>query len=1483
MSSITWLHLTDLHFGLRGQGFLWPNVRDEFFRDLAKIHRKTGAWDLVLFSGDLVQSGTAKEYEALDRVLAELWAEFDRLGARPTLLAIPGNHDLSRPRPDHAAYRALLNWHSDPGLQDIFWESEKNEYRKMIGRVFKSFAEWWARRPAANGVTLQTGLLPGEFAASFEKDGLRLGVVGLNTTFLQLGNGIKEGMLDLDLRQLHAVCGGDPVRWAQDHHVNLLMTHHPPQWLHPSAQSTLNAEIASNDRFLLHLYGHLHEGTSRFFRTGGGTTRRELQGPSLFGLERWEKPDGVRIEREHGYSAGRIALEGDSGELRIWPRRLVRIRSGEWRMVSDQSFGLDEEESFTDTFSVRKPLVAPTAPRESVRADASPPGADVLLVVALDAADTAVDDLLEPLAEVSVHAGVTVRHGLVAAGGGQARLAVALVGEGRARAPEATRQLVGMLKPKILAAVGVSYLLSEDLKLGDVVVATRAHAYARGGKAGPRTPRGPAVRFDPRARETTERWAAVLQRLQHTDPISWNQWVAECVEDRYSRVDPQALETLIRLGLIRDDPILGVGVVASGEVPATGRGELGALIRGQSRDCVALDDDSAGVLEAAAGHLDTLVIRGLFDFGDERAASLRELGSDVLRAWSLRNAVRLLLLFVAHVDFAEELEPTPYTPRPAELQELAEHLHNTVKKEYLDHPYSDENLDLEAHARFFANVTELPDGETAEDLFGWIIAKVWSVGPPDAVSVEGDPGTGKTAFLSVLYWRLWREWNKDPSRPLPIFVSLHRYNRTSRGGRAVQSTAEEVSEELTRHLQPMLDLIAAHPETRLLVIVDGYDNYARFRDELASTLRQIYGPAQYRRIVGLRRPVGDTGDPRPVDAEAMVTLRSMPTDDPAFRDYVSAFAALVPAADPATAERLVQNVVRFDFSEVDLFTLGLLFSSVTKAGRADSVSALLKAHCLEYLEHALPSANRKDDLLGRAAEATFRLRYHEGDPLPETPELPVFLELSDRHPRISDFLVATHVINEIYKANADEERYRNRLGHVFTYSVNRIAKELIPNKSSGLLDHLYKGLHGILLNNRLGPYTKAHACYLLGRITQDQYRGLAKTLLKQFKQTVAKWAEEERNMEQKAPYLLLLRTIYISLTYLGDEDEEEEYVGHLLSKSRWDEINRGFHLEYYEDQEYVPNAPLVNNDKLGPYPKTFGRLFEKLRTESHKDSYQIDLHTFCSLAQHRHAIGKLDDAYRQRTIEIIELALDSGHIRTGELRKFVSMLKRHLGFEHFRVGFLFNDYYHVKFIKRKGWTSRGLVNGENVSDHMYGAYLMAMFLLPDQFPDDPEYKAYSKPRIMEMLLIHDLAEARTDDFLPGERTDPARLKEEEVFSEIALLGTYSEMAVLRDVATLWDEYRMGSTINAQVAKDIDKLENMMQLWIYRAAGATIKDFDDWDKKDIRGKISTDAGRHVLQKLRDFLLNARDELAHRLRVEADGERQLLWKDPEPTGT
>jgi len=42
------------------------------FDDLAAVHDRCGPWDVLLFTGDLVQSGATKEFRALDESLARI-------------------------------------------------------------------------------------------------------------------------------------------------------------------------------------------------------------------------------------------------------------------------------------------------------------------------------------------------------------------------------------------------------------------------------------------------------------------------------------------------------------------------------------------------------------------------------------------------------------------------------------------------------------------------------------------------------------------------------------------------------------------------------------------------------------------------------------------------------------------------------------------------------------------------------------------------------------------------------------------------------------------------------------------------------------------------------------------------------------------------------------------------------------------------------------------------------------------------------------------------------------------------------------------------------------------------------------------------------------------------------------------------------------------------------------------------------------------
>jgi hypothetical protein len=338
--SFGWLHLTDLHFGMSGQKWLWPNIREEFFRDLEKLHRKAGPWDLVLFTGDFVQKGGADEFQKLNDLFVELWGHLRGLGSTPFLLGVPGNHDLVRPDPAKAAVVALRTSWADDQVQDEFWKKPGSDYRKVVQKAFKNYDSWWDAHTRPRLDSHRTGLLPGDFSATLEKDGVRLGVVGLNTTFLQLQGCDYEGKLALSPQQFHQACGGDGAAWVRGHQVCLLLTHQPPHWLTPESRRDLYGEVARPGRFAAHLFGHMHEPSVRTLAQGGADARREWQGCSLFGLEEWGEGKKQRL---HGYAAGRIEVAGDQGTIRQWPRRAVRHQAEHLHIVPDPSCSLEED------------------------------------------------------------------------------------------------------------------------------------------------------------------------------------------------------------------------------------------------------------------------------------------------------------------------------------------------------------------------------------------------------------------------------------------------------------------------------------------------------------------------------------------------------------------------------------------------------------------------------------------------------------------------------------------------------------------------------------------------------------------------------------------------------------------------------------------------------------------------------------------------------------------------------------------------------------------------------------------------------------------------------------------------------------------------------------------------------------------------------------------------------------------------------------
>ncbi|MCP4105152.1 MAG: hypothetical protein GY749_06390 [Desulfobacteraceae bacterium] len=323
---------------MKEQHWAWPGVREMLFNDLESLYNKCGPWDLVLLTGDLTQQGSAEEFRKVKEFLEQLWEFFGRLECCPALLAVPGNHDLVRPDIKNPSVILLRQWDSQQEIQEEFWNEKKSPYRRVVAKAFADYSAWWENQLFRPG-NLISGIMPGDFSATVEKNGAKLGIVGLNTAFLQLTGDKYRGRLALHAGQFHEVCGGDGPGWAKQHNACLFMTHHPPAWLNHESVKHLNEEITAHGRFAAHICGHLYEVVYRDMSEGGAESRRIWQGRSLFGLEYFGKSE-IRL---HGYSAGRIELCEKQGKILFWPRE-ARLQGGQRKIVPDYSVDLTDNQ-----------------------------------------------------------------------------------------------------------------------------------------------------------------------------------------------------------------------------------------------------------------------------------------------------------------------------------------------------------------------------------------------------------------------------------------------------------------------------------------------------------------------------------------------------------------------------------------------------------------------------------------------------------------------------------------------------------------------------------------------------------------------------------------------------------------------------------------------------------------------------------------------------------------------------------------------------------------------------------------------------------------------------------------------------------------------------------------------------------------------------------------------------------------------------------
>src|ERR1019366_3161509 len=146
---------------------------------------------------DLVQKGSPSEYRKFDDTIARLYKKLNSLGSDPVLVSVPGYHDLVRPSVDDPAMKRLTLWHDNDAVANEFWADGKSKARVLLRKALRNYVNWEAHHPFPRPSSFRKGLLPGDYAATIDCPGASVGVLGLDSTFLQLSAGDYVGRLAL--------------------------------------------------------------------------------------------------------------------------------------------------------------------------------------------------------------------------------------------------------------------------------------------------------------------------------------------------------------------------------------------------------------------------------------------------------------------------------------------------------------------------------------------------------------------------------------------------------------------------------------------------------------------------------------------------------------------------------------------------------------------------------------------------------------------------------------------------------------------------------------------------------------------------------------------------------------------------------------------------------------------------------------------------------------------------------------------------------------------------------------------------------------------------------------------------------------------------------------------------------------------------------------------------------------------------------------
>lgn len=166
----------------------------------------------------------------------------------------------------------------------------------------------------------------------------------------------------------------------------------------------------------------------------------------------------------------------------------------------------------------------------------------------------------------------------------------------------------------------------------------------------------------------------------------------------------------------------------------------------------------------------------------------------------------------------------------------------------------------------------------------------------------------------------------------------------------------------------------------------------------------------------------------------------------------------------------------------------------------------------------------------------------------------------------------------------------------------------------------------------------------------------------------------------------------------------------------------------------------------------------------------------------------------------------------------------------------------LKELRRTGWVLRKVDDPETVAEHSFRAALMAWVL--------GEKRGLDSTKLLKMLLIHDIVEVYAGDSTPYDNlitaeTDLEKLlshfprhtkkEKEKLFKEkhtkelaaLEKLTLKLPQKLKKEMHDLWMEYDIGSTLEGRFARQLDRIETLLQALEYEKKRKKVNILSFW--------------------------------------------------------